>query len=83
MQLEPESAHGEFIGLTKLTEAGATLVRGALDAMSSDDSLDAADLPELLARLIAQGTAIDVLYVTGHWLDVDDAFDLASLRNLV
>ena len=58
-------------------------MRGALDAMSKDGSLDAADLPELLARLITQGAAIDVLYVTGHWLDVDDAFDLASLRNLV
>ena len=51
--------------------------------MSKDGSLDSADLPELLARLVAQGAAIDVLYVTGHWLDVDDAFDLASLRNLV
>ena len=80
---EPESAHGEFIGLTKLSEHGATLVRGALDAMSKDGNLDSADLPELLARLVAQGAAIDVLYVTGHWLDVDDAFDLASLRNLV
>ena len=80
---EPESAHGEFIGLTKLSENGAILVRGALDAMSKDGSLDSADLPELLARLVAQGAAIDVLYVTGHWLDVDDAFDLASLRNLV
>ena len=80
---EPESAHGEFIGLTRLSENGATLVRGALDAMSKDGSLDSADLPELLARLVAQGAAIDVLYVTGHWLDVDDAFDLASLRNLV
>ena len=35
------------------------------------------------ARLIARGEQIETLYVTGHWLDVDDAFDLAKVRNLV
>ena len=78
-----DSAHGEFIGLSKMSEDGAALVRGALDSMSKDGTLEGADLPDLFARLVAEGAAIDVLYVTGHWLDVDDAFDLASLRNLV
>ena len=78
-----DSAHGEFIGLSKMSTDGAALVRGVLDAMGKDGTLEGADLPDLLARLIAGGAAIDVLYVTGHWLDVDDAFDLASLRNLV
>ena len=78
-----DSAHGEFIGLSKMSTDGAALVRGVLDAMGKDGTLEGADLPDLLARLIAEGAAIDVLYVTGHWLDVDDAFDLASLRNLV
>ena len=77
------TAHGEFIGLTRLSESGAALMRGVLDAMTRDGTLDGADLPDVFARLIAQGAAIDVLYITGHWLDVDDAFDLASLRNLV
>ena len=78
-----ETAHGEFIGLTRLSDDGAALVRGVLDAMAEDGTLDGADLPDVFARLIAQGAAIDVLYITGHWLDLDDAFDLASLRNLV
>ena len=78
-----DAAHGEFIGLTKLSEEGAALVRGMLDAMGKEGALDEADLPDLFARLVAEGATIDVHYVTGHWLDVDDAFDLASLRNLV
>ena len=78
-----DDAHGEFIGLAKLSAEGSTLVRGALDAMGKDGTLENADLPALFARLVAGGAAIDVLYITGHWLDVDDAFDLASLRNLV
>ena len=76
-------AHGEFIGLVKLSEHGAAQVRGALDALTEDGTLDGADLPDVLAHIVRQGAAVDVLYVTGHWLDVDDAFDLASLRNLV
>ncbi len=78
-----DDAHGEFIGLTRLSAEGAAEVRAELDAMVKDGTLDKADLPELFARLIGRGVAVDVLYVTGHWLDVDDAFDLASLRNLV
>ena len=34
-------------------------------------------------RLIARGERIEALYVTGHWLDGDDACDLAKARNLV
>ena len=79
----PDDAHGEFIGLTRLSEEGAALVRSMLDAMGKAGTLDKADLPDLFARLVAEGATIDVHYVTGHWLDVDDAFDLASLRNLV
>ena len=78
-----EDAHGEFIGLTRLSADGAAQLRSELDAMSKDGTLDAADLPQVFARLVAQGSVIDVLYITGHWLDLDDAFDLASLRNLV
>ena len=73
-----DGAHGEFIGLVKLSEDGAALVRGALDALTKDGILDRADLPDVLAHIVRQGVAIDVHYVTGHWLDVDDAFDLAA-----
>jgi phosphoenolpyruvate phosphomutase len=74
---------GEFIGLIKLSARGAELVRRELQDMAAEGSLASADLPALLNRLIARGTPIEALYVTGHWLDVDDAFDLAKARNLV
>jgi len=49
----------------------------------SDGSLADADLPTLLRRLIDDNAPVAVHYIAGHWLDVDDAFDLASARNLV
>ena len=74
---------GEFIGLIKLSAAGAETVRQELAVMKREEVLDEADLPALMNRLIARGERIETLYVTGHWLDVDDAFDLAKARNLV
>ena len=71
------------MGLLKLSAEGAALVRAELDAMADDGTLDGADLPDLLARLANGGAAIHVFYIAGQWLDVDDVFDLATLRNLV
>ncbi len=34
-------------------------------------------------RLIAAGERVGVVYVAGHWLDVNDAFDLARARNFL
>ena len=74
---------GEFVGLMKLSAAGAGQVRDQISAMKADGTLQNADLPTLLHRLNEAGTPVGVHYITGHWLDVDDAFDLAVARNLV
>ncbi len=76
-------ACGEWIGLAKVSPQGARLIRAEIDAMTADGSLAKANLPELFARLIASGVPIDILYVSGHWLDVNDAFDLADARNFL
>ena len=71
------------MGLAKLSPVGARLVRDTLEAMRDDGSLDQAGLPELFNRLVTSGNAPRVVYVTGHWLDVDDAFDLAKARDFL
>ncbi|MEE9301203.1 MAG: phosphoenolpyruvate mutase [Alphaproteobacteria bacterium] len=74
---------GEWIGLVKLNGQGAQAVRAELEAMRANGTLARAGLPELFARLLAKGTRIEVMYIAGHWLDVDDAFDLAKARNFL
>jgi phosphoenolpyruvate phosphomutase len=81
--LPPEAAHGEWIGLVKLSARGSERVRAELEAMRADGSLAWAGVPDLLNRLIAAGERIGVVYVAGHWLDVNDAFDLAKARNFL
>ena len=79
--LDGKVCHGEWIGLMKLSARGASLVRAEIDAMEKDGSARTEGLPDLLNRLIARGEAPTVIYVTGQWLDVNDAFDLAKARN--
>ena len=62
---------------------GSELIRAELEAMHSDGTLQSADLATLFARLAAGGNAPRVHYVAGHWLDVNDAFDLARARDFL
>jgi len=75
--------HGEWVGLVKLSDAGSALVRKELQAMKTEGKLDKANMPDLFNRLVAAGHRVRVQYITGHWLDVDDAFDLARARNFL
>jgi phosphoenolpyruvate phosphomutase len=81
--MEPGSATGEWVGLLKLSDAGAAMINAELEAMKQDGSLDSGDVPFLLNRLAARGEDIRVQYITGQWLDIDDALDLARARNLL
>ncbi len=73
--------HGEWIGLMKLSGRGADLLRKEIEAMQADGSAAKGNLPQLLNRLIDKGEKPSVVYITGQWLDVNDAFDLAKARN--
>lgn len=74
-------ANGEWIGLAKFSANGSELLRAELDNMKSDASLAKASMTDLFNRLIDSGAKPQVVYITGNWLDVNDAFDLARARN--
>ena len=82
-ELAAERVDGEWIGVVRLSGAGAALVRAELEAMRADKSLGQASLPDLFARLVAGGHTVRVVYVAGHWFNVNDAFDLARARNVL
>src|SRR6266852_187961 len=71
---------GEFIGMIRVNQRGAALIRAEIAALREEEALAQADLPELLTRL-AVHHPVAVHYVTGHWLDVDDLAGLAEARN--
>ncbi|MHB1218382.1 MAG: phosphoenolpyruvate mutase [Alphaproteobacteria bacterium] len=81
--LKEDSVDGEWVGLTKLSPRGAALVREEIAAMREDGTWRTAGLPDLFGRLVSRGVRLDVTYVAGQWLDVNDAFDLANARNFL
>ena len=80
-ELDAESANGEWIGLAKFSEKGSALLQAELARMKSDGSISSASMIDLMNRLIDAGAKPQVVYITGGWLDVNDAFDLARARN--
>jgi len=74
---------GEWIGLMRLTEKGAAIVRDELAEMRSDGALSSARVADLIGRILAKNSRVGVTYVSGHWLDVDNMTDLAEARNLL
>ncbi len=76
----PGGAGGEWIGLLHMSARGTELVRAELNAMADAGVLADADMPAVLERLIGK-SGVAIHYITGHWLDVDTATDLAAARN--
>ncbi len=76
--LAGDDISGEWVGLAKLSARGSELVCAEIASMGEDGSLATASLPDLFSRLAKHDNPPRVVYVTGHWLDVNDAFDLAK-----
>jgi len=81
--VDPAQAHGEWTGLARVTAEGLEAIRREVAAMAQDGSLPNAGLPDLFNRLAHRGVRAKIVYITGHWLDVNDAFDLAWARNVL
>ncbi len=77
------SAHGEWIGLARVSRAGLEALRDEVDVLRAEGTLEKTNLPDLFTRLASKGMAARIVYITGHWLDINDAFDLARARNVI
>jgi phosphoenolpyruvate phosphomutase len=72
----PAPPQGQWIGLLKVGARGIPRFNRVLDRLRGRVDFDRLDLPALLNELIADGAAIEVLYVHGHWRGVNDFDDL-------
>jgi len=72
----PAPPQGQWIGLLKVAARGIPRFNRVLERLRGRVDFDRLDLPALLNALIADGAAIEVLYVHGHWRGVNDFDDL-------
>jgi phosphoenolpyruvate phosphomutase len=78
--LPREDIDGEWIGLIKTTAHGSEVMNNALTELSARADFRTLRFDHLLNHLVAKGERVQVLYITGHWLDVDDLDDLARAQ---
>jgi choline kinase len=93
--LPPADAFGEFIGLVKLSAAGAALVGGAIDELATRFAgrdgepfqraarYRNAYLTDLLQELIDRGHPMAPVAIAGAWREIDTGQDLDRARVLV
>ena len=80
-ELDVESADGEWIGLMKTSAEGTQKVRQLLGELEeAEGDFRRLRFKDLINRLLEAGTTVDILYVTGHWVDVDSLDDLAEAQ---
>ncbi len=68
--------HGRWIGMLRIRGAGRACVLAALESLRAEPGFARLGLTDLINRLIAQGHAPQVQYISGHWMDINDLEDL-------
>ena len=78
-----KEAHGEWIGLMKLTAQGASRFAFELEDFRKEDSGVFAEtgIDGFFRRIMERGVEVRALYVHGHWLDIDTPEDLSFSRS--
>jgi len=69
-------ANGRWIGMLRLRSQGRQWLDEALQELQTRPDFNRMGMPELCNYLIEQGKPIKVLYIRGHWLDVNSLDDL-------
>jgi phosphoenolpyruvate phosphomutase len=80
--VDPADAHGVWIGLLHLGREGAAWLREAIAEARADGTLRAARLSDLLARVLARGHAVRIVYTRGGWVNVNNVADLLDASGL-
>lgn len=72
---------GRWIGMLRLRAEGRQWLSEALNELKKRQDFNRLGMPELCNYLVEQGKPIKVLYINGHWLDVNSLDDLDRASN--
>ncbi|MEE2999295.1 MAG: phosphoenolpyruvate mutase [Pseudomonadota bacterium] len=78
-----DEIQGEWIGLAKFSEAGSTKIRNEITLMQQDGTERNASMISLFSRLLKKHEPIHIIYISGHWLDIDNSDDLADAQKFL
>jgi len=66
---------GRWIGMLKASGAGREHLLEALEQLRAGENFEQKAVPDLINRLVANGHAPQVQYVSGHWMDINNLGD--------
>ncbi len=72
---------GRWIGMLRVDAEGMPALEEAIAELRNRADFDRLDLPDLLNHLIERERIINVVYIHGNWLDVNNVRDLAEARD--
>lgn len=79
--LPDDQVHGEWIGLLKMSATGLAKLRELAAELMATDAARSMRMADVFDALLARGSQVEVVYVRGHWLDVDDMHDVVAASN--
>ncbi len=71
-----KTAHGEYIGLIKTNKVGSEILCKTLEELSAKPEFNKMKLPDLMNALLEKKVKINVMYIDGHWMDIDTYADV-------
>jgi phosphoenolpyruvate phosphomutase len=73
---EGRKPDGRWIGMLRASGAGREQLLESLEQLRNEGSLARFGMPDLINRLVANGHAPQVQYISGHWMDINNLEDL-------
>ncbi len=70
------TADGRWIGMLRARGEGRAHLVEALEQLSGEGQFEDCSVPELINRLVENGHAPQVQYISGHWMDINNLEDL-------
>ncbi len=69
-------ADGRWIGMLRASGEGRACLVEALEQLRGEGRFEKSSVPELINRLVENGHAPQVQYISGHWMDINNLDDL-------
>ena len=73
--MEPQRVDGQWVGLLSVRGEGLGRLQALVAKLRTRKDFNKLDMPALLNALVAAGEQIEVVYVHGHWRNVNDLED--------
>ena len=67
---------GRWIGMLRVCDEGREWVAREMEALQAGSEFRELGVPDLLNALVARGREVRVMYIHGHWLDLNNVRDL-------